>query len=192
MTHWRLLSDFRYGHTSTLLSGLQDVISRFDQYPWPEDRDPDAVLEIADQVVGLAFVAVQNYMSEVPLIVRESAESNRSIKRIDMIDLTRLCGERVPNTSLRDMEIVWHLGNYWKHADEWESPWKTQAAKNERSRKTIEALQEMAIEESTETPLLKGLELAVETPWQFAIHRLLDRAATWRERALEACGCPIP
>lgn len=126
------------------------------------------------------------------MIVRECHAVDASVKLIKVVDLVCLGGRAVPRTTLKDMEIIWHLGNYWKHSDEWEGSWNDEAKAHPRSRSTIEALNAMGINMATDYPLLEGIEMVVGASWWQALPSLLDAAAAWRTKALKACGCKVP
>jgi hypothetical protein len=121
MPHWLTLADYKHGYTVHVLEGIEAALKRVqeDYEDWP---DPDFTNEPANHLVGLAFVAIQNYLTEVPLIVRES-QSDPAVRVRPMNDLLHDFGSHVPGTTLRDMEAIWHFANYWKHCDEWDRDW---------------------------------------------------------------------
>ena len=101
----RVLADHKHAPTYHIVEGLNVALLAIQKQheSWPL---ADFINETSDQVLGLALVAVHNYVTEVPLIVREAA-GDPSIKAIKMPDLLRLCGRPVPKTRLRDMGAIW-------------------------------------------------------------------------------------
>jgi hypothetical protein len=135
MAHWRAVANFKHGYTALVFDGLDAALKAIqeDYKEWPDPAD--FINEASDHVIGLGLVAAQNYLSEVPLIVRESHASDESVKPLRIWELLRDYGRPVPGTSLRDMECVSHLANYWKHLDEWDADWSKEADAKQNSRR---------------------------------------------------------
>lgn len=189
MTHLLVLGDYKYGYTAHVMSGL-DAALRTIRNSFREFPDPDFVNEPADHLMGLSFVAIQNYLMEVPLILRDY-KGDPSVTNPPMKDLLRDHGDLVAGTTLRQMEAVWSLANYWKHRDEWDRDWTKQAATHNLSAATIAVLSQLGILAATDYPMLEGADrLGVE--WWTTLTPLLEMASVWRTRALFACGVSLP
>ena len=185
MSHWRQLGDFRHATTARVLNALEDSFRAL-HVEFNEHGDPDLANEDADHLMGIGLVTIQLYLGEVALILRDLHEHDAAIPPKTTPELVREYGETVAGTTLRDMECVWHLANFFKHRDEWDGDWDEQA-KRRQSLPAIAALRQLGITEATENPFLAG---ASRIGADYSVEPLLARAVRWREACFVGCGCP--
>jgi len=178
--------DFRHSWTfetlQTLDHGIQKLVA--------DQLDGLDLLEHLEDVVGLAFVALQTYITGTEAHLRAvfpAATLNSRDVRSQNCDAT---------SGVRYVEAIWAAGNYYKHHDQWPD-WQPNGARAE----TIISLGKLGISEATEFPCVevkKALNaetlpladlLAVVSDWREAwlshlrTAALPNRAAAMRRRA---------
>jgi hypothetical protein len=162
--HWLELSDFRYGWTFETLDALDRGLAKLSA----DYQDGLDLLEHAEELVGLAFVALQGYVSGSTADLRAFAPT-LAITNEDL--RARNC----PVTSgVTHIEAIWATGNYYKHHDEWPD-WTPAAAR----RNTILTLESLGISAATEFPCVETMK-ALHGCW-VPLPRLLQSASEWRE-----------
>jgi hypothetical protein len=189
---WRLLSESQYGYTVRVVEALNEEL-RAVQEDVGQHGDAPTAGDAADRLMGFGLVAIQLYLSEVGLIVREERATNVSVVNKSMKQLLHEFGAPVADANLRDMACVWHLANYWKHNDEWDADWTVQAH-HPASARTIAALRQLGLDERTDHPFLAGVRRILATDVaahsaDYSLIPLLKRAVAWRKDALAGCRC---
>lgn len=144
--------DFSKSWITTILKGLREVGERIQQKADDEEM-PDGLemLEHCEELFGVVCVVSQTYMSRTwSQILRANKRLNPSEKKWEAIPMF---GRKIKDLEITNVELVYHLGNYWKHSDEWEN-WNP--TKNDSSFYTINVLSSIGISEQTEFPCVYG------------------------------------
>ena len=163
MTHWREW-DVRHSWTFAALQALDDGIEKL----LAEQPDGWDIVEELEEVVGLAFVALQNYITRTEedlITVHGAAGSSRQDIRSQHCALT---SENIVRPG--DMGGA----NYYKHHEEWPSDWKLPGRHAESSR----SLMKLGISNATESPCIE-LKKALNAD---TLIDLLSVVSNWREK----------
>jgi len=144
----------------------------------PEDKpqwfDGLFILEHAEELVGVAFVAAQVYLSgtvsDLSKVAGQELHKSDLLHRGDVVDVF---------PSVCKVEILDAGANYWKHHEEWED-WKP----NRWNRRTIEILAKVKVDRETEFPChtiatLLGGDDYTDLDW------LMETVSVWRRNAME-------
>jgi hypothetical protein len=181
--HWRLLTDWHVGVTSSVISLLDAQVAALEETFDNRVHDPDDFLDDTEHVLGLGLVALQQYLRATRETIRIVLASH-SLDAPSMTVLLRSFGDVVAGTGdLRELHAVWHLANFWKHRDEWDDDWTAEAARNRLSAVSIQGLAGLGIENRMEYPCVRGVE---RLSGSARLEPLLDRAIIWREACLAA------
>jgi hypothetical protein len=167
--------DWRYSWTREALEGLDASLQRLAV----SQRDGLDMLEHAETLVGLGYVALQAYLSsalsDLKVVVGAGCPGPR-----------RLRSERsavIPGTVLSFVQVIWAAANYFKHHDEWPS-W----APDGKRKDTVEMLAKVGISERSEFPCSELLRLLRQGGWDLA--PLADVVSEWREAWFAALTPP--
>ena len=181
--HWRLLTDWHVGVTSSVVSLLDREVAALEESFDRRVHDPDDFLEDTEHLLGLGLVAIQQYLRATRETIRVVLTSE-SIEAPSMTGLLRGFGDVVAGTTdLREVHAVWHLANYWKHHDEWHDDWAVEGATSRLSAVTVHGLASLGIDNRTEYPCVSGVKRLVRSA---RLEPLLERAISWREACLTA------
>jgi hypothetical protein len=163
MAHW-LEFDFRYSWTLETLVALDRGIEKCSAgHSEGLDR-----LEHAEELVVLAFVALQGYVSGTQANLRTVfptlAVSNEGLR-------ARNC----PVTAgVSHIEAIWAVGNYYKHHEEWPDWAPSRARKS-----TVLTLDKLEVSAVTEFRCMETVK-ALHGGW-VPLTQLLRGASEWRE-----------
>jgi hypothetical protein len=169
--HWLELCDFRYSWTLETLEALDRGLSKLSA----DQQDGLDLLEHAEELVGLAFVALQGYVSATTADLRDLSPT---------LALTNedLRARNSPAASgVTHIEAIWAAGNYYKHHDEWPD-WTPVAAR----RNTILTLGSLGISSATEFRCVETMK-ALHGSW-VPLPRLLQSASEWRDAWVSELG----
>jgi hypothetical protein len=179
------LSLLRRATASTILAHLHNPIEQEiaassqrvknakDEYRGEVEIEECALI---DELLGMAFVAAQIFITGVRTIVedlsRACSANGRPLPLVKdpkakaswVLDI----GEQVAGSTYTAIQVAYHVANYWKHRDEWETcekvtgerfsrVWKT----DNKNDKTVRILSSIGIEYST-GPLPGHLRTAAE------------------------------
>jgi hypothetical protein len=156
--------DFRHSWTIAVLDSLdQGILQIANELPDGLDQ-----VEHIEEVVGIAFVALQGYIS--------GAEADmHSAFSIPKQTSQRLRKENCPTVSgVPLIGAIWAAANYYKHHDQWPD-WKPIGQRRE----TITTLARLGISKDTEFPCVK-VHRAV-TAHSGRLVQLLGLVTAWRE-----------
>ena len=192
MTSWRLLNDFNFNVTASLVAVLDTKLDELETALEPESVLVEDLLEECDHVLGLGLVALQSYLSDTHLTVRDVTRGGGRTVGPKMRALRQGVGDLVAGTALdtavREVDAMWHLANFWKHRDDWDYDWSIEA-KNPRSGDTILGLKALGIGAATAFPIRAGVERIAGAA---RLKPLLDRATSWRETCLSTYAARSP
>ena len=179
MTHW-IQVDFSHSWISAVFKGLREAADLIKRRHETEDYfDVLFALEHLEEVYGTTCVVAQTYMSRTwaELAKADLNVSLRESKR----EMVRMFGRMIGESKITQVELVYHLGNYWKHCDNWPD-WAPEQ-KDPRYH-TIKALAALGITQDTDFPCVRGLELISSTSGA-----LFDELETilsgWRQAVVE-------
>lgn len=163
-THWKK-QDFRIESLSETIAGLEKSISvlskKPDQYEW---YDGIFLLEDVEPIIGITFIALQNYINSSIYDLEETSTSRLHFYTTDKI---------ISDSGKTRIELIIGLANYFKHRDE----------NNDLHFPTRNLLDQFGFiygenYEIEKSPLLLGLELLIEN-WN--LPKLVDIVSEWRE-----------
>jgi hypothetical protein len=163
MGHWRQL-DFRYSWLREALHALDAGLQRINS----SDSDGMHQAEHTEELLGLAFVAIQAYMAS-SMSDLGAAFPHIKIGRADF-----LAQHSVSVGGVSCAEVLWHMGNYYKHHDEWED-WQPVGPRSE----TVRVLDRIGVTQETELPCRKALVLLLGDKIELA--SLLESTSVWRD-----------
>jgi hypothetical protein len=159
--------DFRYSWTRETLEALDRGMEKLSS----QHDDGLNLLEHAEDLVGLGFVALQGYVSSTQTTLRTVFPpldiSNKRIRAKNCQPCQRAAG-------VTQIEAIWATANYYKHHDEWPN-WKPEGQR----RPTIVTLGKLGISETTEFPCVDSMKL-LHGDWAPLVS-ILDVASAWRE-----------
>lgn len=172
--------DLRYDSTREVIDTVARALKSL-----PEDKpewfDGLSILEHAEELVGVAFVAAQVYLggtvSDLSKVTRQKLRKQDLLGHGAALDVF---------PSVRKVEIIDAAANYWKHHDEWED-WKP----NRWNQHTTETLAKVKVDGETEFPchtiatLLGGSDYT-DLDW------LTELASAWRRELIEHFGISLP
>jgi len=157
-THiWRL--DYRKESIIQIIAGLKAAITkleeRIDERDW---YDTSFFLEDTEPIVGLAFIAFQNYIY---------GSIKDRFKSIETAKLARLTSPILKRYNRTEIELIIVLANYCKHTD------------GELTKATKGILREFKFDGGIDsTPIFDGLEL-LSAAWD--LDEILLKVLSWRE-----------
>jgi hypothetical protein len=132
------------------------------------------LLEHAESIVGVAYVALQAYITGSMADLRGAFTDHCP----SATDLRRESNPRPGDSARSPVEIIWTGANYFKHHDKWSKDWG-QTGKN---RDTVVELKLLEVDQETEFPcvaLLKRLQGS-----SLGLIDLATTVSSWRERWL--------
>ncbi len=130
---------------------LVDVLLALDSSPKDDLPDGLDVLEVTEFAWGLGFVACQAYIEDAVSSIMRLGGSSLPTDRNKVKFKCLKTGELVSGTSVTKVQLIYSLGNYFKHHEEWPD-WTL-----EKPRKwTIQDLAAAEIDEGTEFPCHDG------------------------------------
>lgn len=114
---------------------LKSLPSDDEEAPWVSSivEDESAVF---DELIGIAFVIVQTYLTNVKSHIVKLSEARERLGRTPLSffrpheesekrpgpnELLRKCSLMMKNSSFTEVEVLNAVANYWKHRDEWTS-----------------------------------------------------------------------
>ena len=164
-----------------------------DPEPDVDDADPDlaralaALLEVnrvvlAAELIGLAFVACQGAIRRTYALVKAVRETSGTTEP-PLPGLTKLLEQQL---TAWGMELpIWHVGNYFKHRDEWPSD-RTKLKKTEKP--TWDAVCELGVDSASKTPMLDCLT-AICGPGEphDLVSQLHGHVSAWRHACANVC-----
>ncbi|MGH7179592.1 MAG: hypothetical protein ACREJC_19610 [Tepidisphaeraceae bacterium] len=167
--------DWRHSWISQTLDALDQGLASLRA----DFSDGIDLLEHAETLVGLGYVAIQVY-------IRGASEDLASLfPSCPKVTVLRSSESAVVNdANLTHIESIWAAANYFKHHEEWRD-WERDARKD-----TLSALKKLGISAKTEFPCAKVLQRLQGDDWQLA--SLLDVAKSWRESWLLKLRDSVP
>jgi hypothetical protein len=117
--------DFEFGHLETILGTLDNLLDAVKRdIRSSEDPDGFGILDEGEAIIGLAFVACQNY-----LVARKKRRPKATYN----------CGPH-HHSGLHVAHIINAGANYWKHNPEWPA---AETEFNEQQERTAEVLRQV-------------------------------------------------
>ena len=172
--------NFSDSWVSAVFRGLREAARRIQQQHETVDYfDGLFLLEHFEELFGATCVVAQTYMNRTWAdIAKADLKVNAGERKWQMIPMF---GRRVGQSKIAQVELVYHLANYWKHCDDWRD-WAPQ--ENEGRYHTIATLAAVGITRDTDFPCVRGLELigAATDPLFDELENML---VGWRQAAVE-------
>lgn len=155
----------------------------------------DEYLPITESLIGVAYVVCQTQMSNViaaasalrPHLDQESKKFGAfSEKPYSIIALGHTSCQPGCRTKV---ELVWALGNYFKHRDEWPYDWDTlpRDKLSKQSRPTVEMLKEVGLGARNSHILRGGLEKLNDGASPNNLLVLVEIVDAWSAYVLDVC-----
>jgi hypothetical protein len=165
--------DFELSWLENIFTGLETAFNNVKTRSKDSDWfDPDDDAAHIEHVLGIAFVAAQSYINMTCSdICREF-----SLNKDEKWSLMKNYGQKVtgyPDVSA--VYLIYQLGNYWKHCDEWKN-FKT----DDKNKHIIEVLNAVGITDNAHYILPKCMDLLSWDGTNFS-DVLLELLASWRE-----------
>jgi len=163
-THWKR-HDFRIDSLTEIILGLNKSISimskKCDQYEW---YDGLFLLEDVEPIIGLTFIALQNYINSS---IYDLEGNNNSKFDCYKKDFT------ISNTERTRIELIIGLANYFKHRDE-------NGNLHQPTRNLLDEFCFIYGEnfDVAQSPIIKGLKLLIND-WELT--KLVVIVSDWRE-----------
>lgn len=108
----------------TLGAGVRKAVDRIDRAPNDDDAFIVDETQVIENMLGTAYVVCQNEITAVvqaALKVDDTAKASifQGSKPAERESNVRALGPQFDRTFSK-VEVLWHLGNYFKHRDEWD------------------------------------------------------------------------
>lgn len=159
--------DWQYSSTHRVLVALDGAMNDIEKNTPPHEDGID-MLDSSEGVVGVAFVALQQYITASNAAARRAFPGRQVGCAAMRVKHCQVVGD-VPF-----VEGVWAAANYFKHHDEWED-WQPKG----KSHVTISVLRQLGVNETTDFPCNRLVE-ALQEKWTPLVD-LLSPLSKWRE-----------
>jgi len=156
-----------------LSSGLKEVKQLLADAQ--EDYQINYCFEQTENILGIAFVTAQTYITGTLSDVNDIANNG---KKVNKDQLLKGYSDKLENSDMTKIELCDAIANYFKHHDEWAN-WSP----TERNRKTISVLIAAGIKETDEYPCDKAASLLWSNNDE-DLEPLLDLLTKWREATI--------
>jgi hypothetical protein len=170
--------DWRLSSTRRVLRALYDGLAsvKQDLDAAGEDYETDDALDHGEALLGIAFVTAQTYIAET---VSDANRIAGSKVRFTKPQLLKEYSDRLPETTVTELQLIDATANYFKHHDEGPN-WSVRG----RSQKTLSILRAAGIDEFC--PCLKAANLLCpgDVP---NLGQLLSIIKNWRKAVVAAC-----
>lgn len=162
--HWKRC-DYRIESLNLTIQGLEKSILELDkkleQIDW---YDGIWFLEEVEPIVGLSFIALQNYINSSIYDRFETLENQYKKYKL---------GKLVTDSKRTEIELIIGIANYFKHRDD----------ENDLRKGTSTILLDCGLKinkdiDITESPIIKGLELLTN---EWGLSHLITIVENWRE-----------
>ncbi|CAM1353737.1 hypothetical protein [Tenacibaculum halocynthiae] len=162
--HWKRC-DYRIESLNLTIQGLEKSILELDkkleQIDW---YDGIWFLEEVEPIVGLSFIALQNYINSSIYDRFETLENQYKKYKL---------GKLVTDSKRTEIELIIGIANYFKHRDD----------ENDLRKGTSTILLDCGLKinkdiDITESPIIKGLELLTN---KWGLSHLITIVENWRE-----------
>lgn len=172
--------DWRIAYTRKIIITLSNAINEiYKQTDFDgEEYLIDEKREIVDNLIGMAFIVAQLYVTGT---IADAKLFAKSTDQIGKAFLLRKYSELIPKTNVTKMELCDAFANYYKHHEEW-----VRWSKNDKNQKTIEILLAVGLEEFGEVPLGKVIELLLTTEHNFTLDPLISIIIDWRSTVMDS------
>lgn len=166
--------DWRLSATRGVLQALSLGVKEVSQLlaDAQEDYQINYCFEQTENILGIAFVMAQTYITGTLADINEIVNGRTKINKEQML---KTCSDNLEGSEITKIELCDAMANYFKHHDEWKS-WSP----TERNRKTISILFAAGIKETDEYPCDKAASLL----WSNSnedLEPLLELLTKWRE-----------
>jgi hypothetical protein len=112
---------------NALSAGIRKSVERIDRVPPDDDASISDETQIIENMLGTAYVVCQNEITAVvqaALRVDDAAKASifpgiKSKRESDVRTLGPQSRRKLAGNTLSKIELLWQLGNYFKHHDEW-------------------------------------------------------------------------
>lgn len=162
--HWRR-SDYRIQSLTLTIEGLEKSIleleNKLKEIEW---YDGIWFLEEIEPIIGLSFIALQNYINSSIYDRFETLQNQYKKYKL---------GKLVNDTKRTEIELIIGIANYFKHRDD----------ENDLRKGTSTVLLDCNLKinkdtDVSESPIIKGLELLTE---KWSLSDLITIVDNWRE-----------
>lgn len=107
-----------------LSAGIRKSIQRIDRAPQDDDAFIADETQTIENMLGAAYVVCQNEITgivQAAMRVDDAAKASIFLgNRAERESNVRSLGQKFDG-KISNVEVLWHLGNYFKHRDEWAS-----------------------------------------------------------------------
>ncbi len=174
--------DWHISSTRRILITLAEVLTDIDLEldAAQEQHQIDDALDMAENVLGLAFVAAQAYITGTIGMWTRMPQLAQSVNKHDSV---KSFGEPLSGSPVTDIQLVDAAANYYKHHDEWHD-----YAKPGPHTRTVRILQEAGIDITDPYPCVQTGEILFSPSSPEYLGRLLLMLTRWRERQIAAIG----
>jgi hypothetical protein len=174
--------DWRYSSTlhifEVLTESLKDVVAKLHEAEQSDDELYfDFVLEQAEGLCGIAFVAAQRYITGTVADVKKLAYSDNRFKKDALL---KVYNDRLLGLSLTKLEFCDAMANYFKHHEEWQR-WAGVGQKQ----KTVGILQAAGLKESDSYLCVRAIHILLSQD-EWNLMPLLNLLSSWRESIIGA------
>jgi hypothetical protein len=151
-------------------------------------EDAEDEINYIEELLGLSFVLLQAKIRRVS----EAAAKASPLKPSD----ARALGRPYKNTGKSLAELIWAVGNYYKHRDEWDREvWKVKKADEQenntlrQSRKTRSIIEQLGVERRSACNMRKAYDF-FDIDWASNCTPLASRVQEWATAVYEKCAKP--
>jgi hypothetical protein len=177
-----------------VLTGIGGAIRRATSHISDANKsgDRDYVDHVADQecdmieaLLGTAFVVCQTYISAVVAaalrLTKHANDQNLSATKLPTSAFALMAKGEPFNAQYSKITVLWELGNFFKHRDEWGYKWPKEKSRNSR---TVNAIKVAGLQQGSTGNLRNGAT-ALGNPHFDNCNHFADIAASWA-KALQA------
>ena len=171
--------DWRLSSTRQVFQALSEALKSVKKIfldKTREDYEREDALEHAENLLGIAFVTAQTYITGTVSDINQFAKTANNLSKNQLL---KIHNEKVAKTTIKNLELCNALANYYKHHDEWKS-WSAGG----RQKSTVETLEAVGIKESDAYPCIKASEILLLDTQN--LETLLVLLSNWRETVFRA------
>ena len=180
------LPDWHLSSTRRILNTLAEILNDidFELQTAEQQYQIDDAIDQAENVLGLAFVAAQVYITST---IGKLARTHTHASPINKHESVKEFGEPIKGSKVTDVQLADAAANYYKHHDE-----RDDITKPDRHTRTLKVLHDAGVDTSEPYPCVQVGELLFPPPSPQYLQTLLHMLTRWRERQVAAIGNPSP
>ena len=176
MAHWSVEADLSGSWMHDSITSFNATLSHLEER-FHDPRDwfyIDALLSESEQIFGIVACIGQTYITHFMEDLRSDSEMGDLVSKIKW-ELISQRSSIVVETSVCVVELIYHLGNYWKHGRAWPD-WE----ENPRNKNTIRTLAKAGISKDTDYPCVRAFEHILPHSASDCLSELPNVLMTWR------------